>query len=328
ESEKATANLCIEHFAMAMLFPCGENKICNKLIKAIFKGDDQPPEGCTKILPVQESTGCISLADAGAAISGASNLYERQIISDEQDAAFGQQAWVNAAVLSIHSPGQAVGSGRQTIPEELQGRRRNWSCRRSVPGLGGGVQMPLRKSKPGPKLGLREVQESGRCGDPPGRRAVPRQEGSVGPGPHSPELMVARDGQRAAGAPRGRAGPHPGMGQPQQRQCPRNMLGIQIIAFIFCFCGLGAAIAATASNEWKVTSRASSVITATWVFQGLWMNCAGNALGAFHCRPHLTIFKVEGYPTESISSNSNSIMLVQVTLATFPENSTSRAGKD
>ncbi|KAM3677729.1 claudin-10 isoform 2-T2 [Ammospiza maritima maritima] len=73
------------------------------------------------------------------------------------------------------------------------------------------------------------------------------------------------------------------------------MLAIQIIAFIFCFCGLGAAIAATASNEWKVTSRASSVITATWVFQGLWMNCAGNALGAFHCRPHLTIFKVEGY---------------------------------
>lgn len=72
------------------------------------------------------------------------------------------------------------------------------------------------------------------------------------------------------------------------------MIGIQIIAFIFCFCGLAAAIAATASNEWKVTSRASSVITATWVFQGLWMNCAGNALGAFHCRPHLTIFKVEG----------------------------------
>ncbi|XP_054829920.1 claudin-10 isoform X2 [Eublepharis macularius] len=73
------------------------------------------------------------------------------------------------------------------------------------------------------------------------------------------------------------------------------MLGTQIIAFLFCFCGIAAIIAATASNEWKVTSRASSVITATWVFQGLWMNCAGNALGAFHCRPHLTIFNIEGY---------------------------------
>ncbi|XP_061485345.1 claudin-10 isoform X2 [Rhineura floridana] len=73
------------------------------------------------------------------------------------------------------------------------------------------------------------------------------------------------------------------------------MSGIQIIAFLFCLCGIAAIITATASNEWKVTSRASSVITATWVFQGLWMHCAGNALGAFHCRPHLTIFKIEGY---------------------------------
>ncbi|CAM5077438.1 unnamed protein product [Eretmochelys imbricata] len=73
------------------------------------------------------------------------------------------------------------------------------------------------------------------------------------------------------------------------------MLGIQILALIFCFGGIGAVIAATASNEWKVTSRATSVITATWVFQGLWMNCAGNALGAFHCRPHFTIFRLEGY---------------------------------
>ncbi|XP_008105070.1 claudin-10 isoform X2 [Anolis carolinensis] len=73
------------------------------------------------------------------------------------------------------------------------------------------------------------------------------------------------------------------------------MSGTQIIAFFFSLCGLGAIIAATVSNEWKVTSRASSVITATWIFQGLWMNCAGNAMGAFHCRPHLTIFKIEGY---------------------------------
>ncbi|XP_030057236.1 claudin-10 isoform X3 [Microcaecilia unicolor] len=70
------------------------------------------------------------------------------------------------------------------------------------------------------------------------------------------------------------------------------MLGIQIVAFAFCLAGVGAIIGATASNEWQVTSRASSVITATWVFQGLWMNCAGNALGSFHCRPHLTFFNL------------------------------------
>ncbi|KAM8922693.1 claudin-10 isoform 5-T5 [Lycaon pictus] len=69
----------------------------------------------------------------------------------------------------------------------------------------------------------------------------------------------------------------------------------QISALVFGVGGFGALVAATASNEWKVTTRASSVITATWVYQGLWMNCAGNALGSFHCRPHFTIFKVEGY---------------------------------
>ncbi|XP_040281245.1 claudin-10 [Bufo bufo] len=73
------------------------------------------------------------------------------------------------------------------------------------------------------------------------------------------------------------------------------MSGFQIIALMFCICGTGAAIGAVVSNEWRVTSRASSVITATWVFQGLWMNCAGNALGSYHCRPHLTIFHVEGF---------------------------------
>ncbi|KAM5180630.1 claudin-10 [Mantella aurantiaca] len=73
------------------------------------------------------------------------------------------------------------------------------------------------------------------------------------------------------------------------------MSGMQIFALIFCISGTGAVIGAVVSNEWKVTSRATSVITATWVFQGLWMNCAGNALGSYHCRPHLTIFRVEGF---------------------------------
>ncbi|CAH2223665.1 claudin-10 isoform X2 [Pelobates cultripes] len=72
------------------------------------------------------------------------------------------------------------------------------------------------------------------------------------------------------------------------------MTGVHILALILCISGTGAVIGAVISNEWKVTSRATSVITATWVFQGLWMNCAGNALGSYHCRPHLTLFRVEG----------------------------------
>ncbi|XP_010771846.1 claudin-10-like isoform X1 [Notothenia coriiceps] len=73
------------------------------------------------------------------------------------------------------------------------------------------------------------------------------------------------------------------------------MSSLQIMALLSGMAGLGATIAATVSNEWRATSRASSVITATWVLQGLWNNCAGNAIGALHCRPHHTIFKLEGY---------------------------------
>uniref|UniRef100_G3NJE5 Claudin n=1 Tax=Gasterosteus aculeatus aculeatus TaxID=481459 RepID=G3NJE5_GASAC len=73
------------------------------------------------------------------------------------------------------------------------------------------------------------------------------------------------------------------------------MSGLQILAFVSGLAGLGATIGATVSNEWRATSRASSVITATWVLQGLWNNCAGNAIGALHCRPHHTILQLEGY---------------------------------
>ncbi|XP_044220844.1 claudin-7-like isoform X3 [Thunnus albacares] len=72
------------------------------------------------------------------------------------------------------------------------------------------------------------------------------------------------------------------------------MSGLQILAFLSGLAGLGATIGATVSHEWRTTSRASSVITATWVLQGLWTNCAGNAIGALHCRPHHTILKLEG----------------------------------
>lgn len=72
------------------------------------------------------------------------------------------------------------------------------------------------------------------------------------------------------------------------------MSGLQIVAFLSGLAGLGATIGATVSNEWRATSRASSVITATWILQGLWNNCAGNAIGALHCRPHHTILKLEG----------------------------------
>ncbi|XP_067842581.1 claudin-10-like isoform X2 [Heptranchias perlo] len=87
---------------------------------------------------------------------------------------------------------------------------------------------------------------------------------------------------------------------------------LQILGFMFGVVGLGSVLAATLSKEWKITSRASSVITATWVFQGLWTNCAGNALGSVHCREHLTLFKLEAY-----IQVSRALMIASICLGIF-----------
>ena len=100
----------------------------------------------------------------------------------------------------------------------------------------------------------------------------------------------------------------------KKSQNPRHlkMSGWQILAFLGGLVGLGTTIGATVSNEWKATSRASSVITATWVLQGLWNNCAGNAIGALHCRPHHTIFKLEGKEAAATSSTITMLYAVAV----------------
>lgn len=85
------------------------------------------------------------------------------------------------------------------------------------------------------------------------------------------------------------------------------MSGLQILAFVSGLAYLGATIGAMVSNEWRMTSRASSVITATWILQGLWNNCAGNAIGAWHCRPHYAILKLEG----KLSSHTNLRLMVR-----------------
>ncbi|XP_078402055.1 claudin-10-like [Cetorhinus maximus] len=87
---------------------------------------------------------------------------------------------------------------------------------------------------------------------------------------------------------------------------------LQILGFIFGIVGLGFVLVATMSKEWKITSRATSMITATWVFQGLWTNCAGNALGSVQCRDHLTLFKLAAY-----IQVSRALMITSICLGFF-----------
>lgn len=102
----------------------------------------------------------------------------------------GQQAWADISGDSIYNLGQAARQGHQTIPEELLGHGRNWSCPRLVSGLGGGAQMPLRSSRPGAELGLKAVQRANAVGSLRTGVLCSDRKGQQGPGPPALELMV------------------------------------------------------------------------------------------------------------------------------------------
>ncbi|XP_069069995.1 claudin-19-like isoform X1 [Pleurodeles waltl] len=67
---------------------------------------------------------------------------------------------------------------------------------------------------------------------------------------------------------------------------------MQISALLLTLVGFCIVISATISNKWKISSTATSVITANWIFEGLWMNCAANALGSVQCKKFLSIFSL------------------------------------
>ncbi|KAK9961724.1 hypothetical protein ABG768_007124 [Culter alburnus] len=51
----------------------------------------------------------------------------------------------------------------------------------------------------------------------------------------------------------------------------------------------------TNSAVWKKGSHGDAVVTASSHFEGLWMSCASNSLGAVHCQRYKTILGLPGY---------------------------------
>ncbi|XP_078522572.1 claudin-7-like isoform X2 [Lissotriton helveticus] len=67
---------------------------------------------------------------------------------------------------------------------------------------------------------------------------------------------------------------------------------LQISALLLSLLGFCIIISATISNKWKISSTATAVITANWIFEGLWMNCAATALGSVQCKKFVSIFSL------------------------------------
>ncbi|NXF03484.1 CLD19 protein, partial [Smithornis capensis] len=62
---------------------------------------------------------------------------------------------------------------------------------------------------------------------------------------------------------------------------------LQICALLLALAGFATLLVTTMSNRWKVLDTATELVTADWVSEGLWMDCAATALGSVHCKEFL-----------------------------------------
>ncbi|XP_050163770.1 claudin-19-like isoform X1 [Myiozetetes cayanensis] len=62
---------------------------------------------------------------------------------------------------------------------------------------------------------------------------------------------------------------------------------LQICALLLALSGFTTLLVTTMSNRWKVLDAATELVTADWVSEGLWMDCAATALGSVECKKFL-----------------------------------------
>ncbi|XP_054840223.1 claudin-19-like [Eublepharis macularius] len=69
----------------------------------------------------------------------------------------------------------------------------------------------------------------------------------------------------------------------------------QISALLLAVSGFIILLVATVSNSWKSSSSANSIITASWIYEGLWMNCAATTLGSVQCKKFYSFLSLDTY---------------------------------
>lgn len=62
---------------------------------------------------------------------------------------------------------------------------------------------------------------------------------------------------------------------------------LQICALLLALAGFTTILVTTMSNRWKVLDTKTELVTADWVSEGLWMDCAATAVGSVQCKKFL-----------------------------------------
>uniref|UniRef100_A0A8C3NRJ5 Claudin n=1 Tax=Cyanoderma ruficeps TaxID=181631 RepID=A0A8C3NRJ5_9PASS len=62
---------------------------------------------------------------------------------------------------------------------------------------------------------------------------------------------------------------------------------LQICALLLALAGFTTLVVTTMSSRWKVLDTTAELVTADWVSEGLWMDCAATAVGSVECKKML-----------------------------------------
>ncbi|NXF78521.1 CLD19 protein, partial [Sclerurus mexicanus] len=70
---------------------------------------------------------------------------------------------------------------------------------------------------------------------------------------------------------------------------------LQICALLLALAGFATLLVATMSNRWKILDTVTELVTADWVSEGLWMDCAATTPGSVECKKFLYMLSSDPY---------------------------------
>ncbi|NXC06671.1 CLD19 protein, partial [Orthonyx spaldingii] len=68
---------------------------------------------------------------------------------------------------------------------------------------------------------------------------------------------------------------------------------LQICALLLALAGFTTLVVTTMSSRWKVLGTTTELVTADWISEGLWMDCAATVFGSVECKKFLYMLNAE-----------------------------------
>ncbi|XP_078065369.1 claudin-15-like isoform X1 [Mustelus asterias] len=70
---------------------------------------------------------------------------------------------------------------------------------------------------------------------------------------------------------------------------------IQVFSLSLAFVGVVLTFVSTTANEWRISSTSTTLITASWIYDGLWNTCTANAMGIVQCIYYSSLLSLNSY---------------------------------